>query len=56
MYNIIDVDQIAIKVHEDTPEDGDTLANAMDRGTLSGRSISLSRPIAFQEASRTCHS
>jgi hypothetical protein len=48
-----DVDQIAIKVHEDTPEDGDTLTNSKDRGTPSERPISPSRPVAFQEASRT---
>jgi hypothetical protein len=51
-----DVDQIAIKVHEDTPEDGDTLANSMDRGTPFGRPISPFGPVAFQEASRTCRS
>jgi hypothetical protein len=50
------VDQIAIKVHEDTPEDGDMLANSMDRGTPFGRPISPSGPVAFQEASKTCHS
>jgi hypothetical protein len=50
------MDQIAIKVHEDTPEDGDMLANSMDRGTPSGWPISPSRPVAFQEASRTCRS
>jgi hypothetical protein len=44
-----DVDQIAIKVHEDTLEDGDTI----DRGTPSGQPISPSGPVAFQEASRT---
>jgi hypothetical protein len=50
------VDQIAIKVHEDTPEDGDTLANLMDRGTPSRRPINPSGPVAFQEASKTCRS
>jgi hypothetical protein len=44
------VDQIAIKVHEDTLEDGDTI----DRGTPSGRPISPFELVAFQEASRTC--
>jgi predicted lactoylglutathione lyase len=51
-----DVDQIAIKVHEDTPEDGDMLGNSMDRGTLSGQPISPFGPVAFQEASRMCRS
>jgi hypothetical protein len=44
-----DVDQIAIKLHEDTPEDGDTLANLMDRGTPSRRPINPSGPVAFQK-------
>jgi hypothetical protein len=38
------VDQIAIKFHEDTLEDGDTLANLKDRGTPSGLPISSSGP------------
>jgi hypothetical protein len=39
-----DVDQIAIKVHEDTPEDGDTLANSQDRGRPSGRPLARLDP------------
>jgi hypothetical protein len=56
IYSKFDVDQIAIKVHEDTPEDGDMIANSMDRGTPSGRPISPSGLVAFQEASRMCRS